>query len=113
LVGYISSKLTGEPFNGRIAYLPDMEREVANLSYAEATGRLPVLHYARCVDNGNRPANHVGDWPEQDQLYAVRLVPSKTEGIDLVHVLSFQGEAPYFNAFGPHRFELVAELWLN
>ena len=87
--------------------------EVANHTFAEATVAAPFLDYAVCVDADNRPANHVGDWPVKGQAYAVRVVESRTEGLDLVHVLEFKGEAPYFNAFAPHRFELFKRLWLN
>ncbi|KAA9338723.1 hypothetical protein F0P96_07850 [Hymenobacter busanensis] len=90
-----------------------MSHEVANLTHAEATASLPVLHYARCVDDSQRPPNHTGDWPQAGTLYPVRLVESRLEGMDLVHVLGFQADAPYFNAFAPHRFQLVAEVWLN
>jgi hypothetical protein len=90
-----------------------MSNEVANLSLAEATRTEPVLHYAYCVDADNRPANHTGDWPEEGRVYPVRLIPSRLEGMPLVHVLGFEGAAPYYNAFGPHRFEVVAEVWLN
>ncbi|QIX63095.1 hypothetical protein HER32_18735 [Hymenobacter sp. BT18] len=87
--------------------------EVANLTLSEATRTEPVLHYAYCIDASNRPANHMGDWPEEGKIYPVRLVPSKVEGLELVHVLGFEGNAPYFNAFSPHRFEIAAEVYLN
>lgn len=90
-----------------------MSQEVTNLTCAEATASLPVLHYARCVDASQRPANHVGDWPEEGQVYPVRFVDSRLEGLPLVHVLGFEANAPYFNAFAPHRFEVVEEVWLN
>ncbi|UYZ59665.1 hypothetical protein [Hymenobacter latericus] len=90
-----------------------MSYEVANLSLAEATQLEPVLHYAICIDADNRPGNHVGDWPEEGKVYPVRLVTSKLEGMELVHVLGFQAEAPYYNAFAPHRFAVVAEVFLN
>ncbi|GAB3231322.1 hypothetical protein GCM10027346_17690 [Hymenobacter seoulensis] len=87
--------------------------EVANLTLAEATRHAPFVDYARCVDASQRPYNHVGDWPEEGQLYPVRVVDSHTEGIPLVHVLGFEGEAPYYNAYGPHRFEMLLTVWLN
>lgn len=87
--------------------------EIANHTFAEATASAPFVDYAVCLDADNRPTNHVGDWPVKGQVYAVREVESRIEGITLVHVLSFHGEAPYFNAFAPHRFELRHRLFLN
>ena len=87
--------------------------EIANHTLAEATTTAPFLDYAVCVEDGNRPANHVGDWPIKRGIYTVRVATSRAEGLDLVHVLGFEGEAPYFNAFAPHRFELFERLWLN
>ncbi|MDO7876124.1 hypothetical protein Q5H93_15375 [Hymenobacter sp. ASUV-10] len=87
--------------------------EVSSHTFAEATRSAPYLDYAICVDAGNRPYNHVGDWPEEGQVYAVRVVESRLEGMPLLHVLAFNGEAPYFNAFAPHRFEIVHRLYLN
>ena len=87
--------------------------EVASHTLAEATRTAPFLDYAVCLDAENRPANHVGDWPTAGQVYAVRVVESRTEGIPLVHVLDFRGEAPYFNAFAPHRFEILERVYLN
>ena len=94
-----------------ILYLQPME--VANHTLAEATLAAPYLDYAVCIDADNRPAKHVGDWPVAGQAYPVRVVESRTEGLDLVHVLGFEGEAPYFNAFAPHRFEFLERVWLN
>ena len=90
-----------------------MSHEVANLDMAAATRHLPVVHYAYCTDASDRPLNHRGDWPEEGTLYPIRVVPSRLEGMELVHVLNFEGEAPYYNAFGPQRFAVVAEVWLN
>ncbi len=87
--------------------------EVASYTLAEATAAAPYLDYARCVDAGSRPANHAGDWPEAGRVYPVRIVDSRLEGIPLVHVLTFDGPAPYYNAFAPHRFELTHRLYLN
>ena len=87
--------------------------EIANHTLAEATTTAPFLDYAVYIDASNRPANHVGDWPLKGQVYAVRAADSRTEGIPLVHVLGFEGEAPYYNAFAPHRFAVLAQLWLN
>ena len=87
--------------------------EVANHTFAEDTSAAPFLDYAICLDAGNRPANHVGDWPVEGQAYPVRVVESRTEGLELVHVLGFEGAPPYFNAFAPHRFELFERMWLN
>lgn len=87
--------------------------EVSLHNFAEATRTAPFLDYAVCIDDSNRPANHVGDWPIQGHVYAVRVVESRMEGIPLIHVLAFQGEAPYYNAFAPHRFEVLERVWLN
>ena len=87
--------------------------EVASHTLAEATRSAPYLDYAVCIDADNRPVNHKGDWPIKGRVYAVRVVESRTEGIPLIHVLTFRGEVPYFNAFAPHRFEILQRLWLN
>ena len=87
--------------------------EVSLHNIAEATRTAPFLDYAVCVDDSNRPANHVGDWPMKGRVYAVRVVESRTEGIPLIHVLTFKGEAPYYNAFAPHRFEITCREYLN
>jgi hypothetical protein len=87
--------------------------EVSNHTLAEATTTAPFVDYAVCVDDANRPAKHVGDWPVRGQVYPVRVTEGKAEGSDLVHVLGFRGEAPYFNAFAPHRFDILERLWLN
>ena len=87
--------------------------EVANHTLAEATTTAPFLDYAECVDDGNRPAKHVGDWPVQGNVYPVRVTEGKAQGSELVHVLGFEGEAPYFNAFAPQRFVIFERLWLN
>jgi hypothetical protein len=90
-----------------------MPYEVANLTLAEATRHAPFVEYARCLNAADRPVNHVGDWPEEGQFYPIRVVDSHLEGIPLVHVLGFQAEAPYYNAYAPHRFELLYTVWLN
>ena len=87
--------------------------EVANHTLAEATTTAPFIDYAVCVDDSNRPAKHVGDWPTEGTVYAVRATDGLAEGSTLIHVLGFTGVAPYFNAFAPHRFEIIARLWLN
>lgn len=87
--------------------------EVSNHTLAEATTTAPFIDYAVCVNDEHRPAKHVGDWPVQGQVYPVRVTEGKAEGSDLVHVLGFRGEAPYFNAFAPHRFDIIERLWLN
>jgi hypothetical protein len=43
----------------------------------------------------------------------VRVVESRLEGIPLIHVLTFMGDAPYYNAFAPHRFQITHRLYLN
>jgi len=90
-----------------------MEHEVTNLSLADATRHAPYLTYARCVNAHNRPAQHVGDWPQEGRVYPVRLVPSLIEGMETVHILGFAGEHPYYNAFGLDRFAILADVWLN
>lgn len=87
--------------------------EVGCYTLAEATTAAPFLDYAVCLDDSARPANHSGDWPVQGQVYPVRVVDSRLEGIPLVHVLTFLGDAPYYNAFAPHRFQITHRLYLN
>jgi hypothetical protein len=87
--------------------------EVANHTLAEATTTAPFIDYAVCLDDSNRPAKHVGDWPVEGRIYAVRATDGLAEGSTLIHVLGFEGAAPYFNAFAPHRFEILERVWLN
>jgi hypothetical protein len=87
--------------------------EVSAHTFAEATRSAPFLDYARCVNADDRPLNHAGDWPVEGEVYAVRVVESRLEGMPLLHVLSFQGDAPYYNAFAPHRFEILERVYLN
>ncbi len=88
-------------------------REITNLTLADVTRRDPHLTYARCIDASNRPAKHEGDWPEEGKVYPVYLVDSKMEGIPLLHILGFEGKAPYYNAFSHTRFELIGWACLN
>ena len=61
---------------------------------------LPVQQFARCVNDAQRPADYVGD------------LPHVRTGLPQVHVLGFYAERPY-GAFAAHRFERVADVWLN
>ena len=97
----------------RLSFPSFASMEVANHTLAEATTTAPYIDYAVCLDDESRPANHVGDWPTKGTVYPVRLAESRVEGIALVHVLNFVGEAPYYNAFAPHRFQIVERMWLN
>lgn len=83
------------------------------MTLAEATKSAPFIEYAECVRDDNRPANHVGDWPEKGKIYPVRVMNGRTHGAPLVYVLGFEGEAPYYNAFGLDRFSLVGGVALN
>lgn len=73
---------------------------------------LPVQQYARCVDDSRRPADYIGDWPTAQQVYPVRVLPNARTRQPQVHILGFYAERPY-GAFAPHRFEMVAQVWLN
>ena len=73
---------------------------------------LPVQQYARCVNNSQRPADYIGDWPETGRVYAVRVLQHAYTKQPQVQVLGFYAERPY-GAFAPHRFEPVADVWLN
>lgn len=73
---------------------------------------IPVQQYARCVDASRRPADHIGDWPEPGRVYPVQLRRNARTQQPQVHVLGFYAERPY-GAFAPHRFETVAQVWLN
>lgn len=73
---------------------------------------LPVQQFARCVNDAQRPADYVGDWPEVGRVYSVRVLPHVRTGLPQVHVLGFHAERPY-GAFATHRFERVADVWLN
>jgi hypothetical protein len=88
--------------------LPD-----ANLSLAAAVQISPVLDYARCLDASGRPPDHVGDWPEEGHVYAVRVVRNAYRGINLMYLLELRAAGPHYNAFAPHRFQVVASAWLN
>ena len=73
---------------------------------------LPVQQYARCVNASRRPADYIGDWPVAGKVYPVRVMTNARTGEPQIHVLGFYAERPY-GAFAPHRFESVAEVWLN
>ena len=73
---------------------------------------LPVQHFARCVNDAQRPADYVGDWPEAGRVYPVRVLLHAHTRQPQVHVLGFYAERPY-GAFAPHRFKSVAQVWLN
>lgn len=73
---------------------------------------LPVQHYARCVDARNRPADHVGEWPERGRVYPIEVRRNTRSGACQVHVLGFYTEWPH-GAFAQSRFESVAQVWLN
>jgi len=45
-------------------------------------------------------------------VYPVRVMTNARTGEPQIHVLGFYAERPY-GAFAPHRFESVAEVWLN
>ncbi|TGE14184.1 hypothetical protein [Hymenobacter elongatus] len=73
---------------------------------------IPMQQYARCIDASQRPSNHIGDWPEVGGVYPVQYRANAHTGQLQVHVLGFYAERPY-GAFGNHRFEPVAQFWLN
>ena len=73
---------------------------------------LPVQQFARCVNDAQRPTDYIGDWPEMGRVYPVRVLPHVRTGQPQVHVLGFYAERPY-GAFAAHRFEAVADVWLN
>ncbi|SHI95649.1 hypothetical protein SAMN02745146_2029 [Hymenobacter daecheongensis DSM 21074] len=73
---------------------------------------LPVQQYARCIDATRRPADHIGDWPTQGQVYPIEYRCNARTGKLQVHVLGFHAERPY-GAFDQRRFETVADVWLN
>ena len=72
----------------------------------------PVQLFARCVNDAHRPSDHVGDWPTAGQIYPVRMLRHAHTRQSQVQVLGFYAERPY-GAFATHRFEGVAEVWLN
>lgn len=72
----------------------------------------PVQCFARCVNDRQRPADYIGDWPEAGRVYPVRVLPHVRTHQPQVHVLGFYAERPY-GAFAIHRFEPVAEIWMN
>lgn len=72
----------------------------------------PVQVFARCINADNRPARYIGDWPRAGGVYPVRVLPHVRTRQAQVHILGFYAERPY-GAFAPHRFEQIAEVWLN
>jgi hypothetical protein len=73
---------------------------------------LPVQQFARCVNDQQRPASYIGDWPKAGRVYPVRVLANAQTGQPQVHILGFYAERPY-GAFAAHRFEQVAEVWMN
>lgn len=73
---------------------------------------LPLQQFARCVDATRRPVDHIGDWPTNGQIYPIQMRRHAHTGELQVHVLGFYAEQPY-GAFAKHRFEPIAQVWLN
>ncbi|WP_426490937.1 hypothetical protein [Hymenobacter sp. 102] len=73
---------------------------------------LPLQQFARCVDATRRPVDHIGDWPTSGRVYPIQMRRHAHTGELQVHVLGFYAEQPY-GAFAKHRFEPVAQVWLN
>lgn len=73
---------------------------------------LPVQQFARCIDDTNRPAGYVGEWPRAGRVYPVRTQRYGRTGERQVKVLGFYSEHPN-GAFPARRFEPVATLWMN
>ncbi|WP_215135785.1 hypothetical protein [Hymenobacter sp. ISL-91] len=71
-----------------------------------------MQQYARCVNARNRPTDYIGDWPACGQVYPVQLRRNAYNGEWQVQVLGFYAERPY-GTFARHRFEFVAQVWLN
>ena len=73
---------------------------------------LPVQQFARCIDDRDRPADFIGEWPQAGRVYPVHTQRHATTGERRVRVLGFYCEAPH-GAFAAQRFEPVATLWMN
>ena len=85
-----------------------------NPTWDDATRITPFMQYVECVNDENRPCDHVGDWPTKGTTYPALILESKTMGaIPVVHILGFVGEKPYYNTFHPDRFVPVALVCLN
>jgi hypothetical protein len=84
-----------------------------NLTFADAMRTSSKVIYARCIKDDDKPLDHHGDWPEEGEIYPIRVTAHPQTGVPGVHILSFKGEAPYYNRFGLHRFVQVVTVWLN
>ena len=69
-------------------------------------------NYFRCVDDQNKPAGYVGDWPEAGKVYSGQVLPAKHTGAPHVHLDGFWAAEPW-GAFAAGRFEYIASTWLN
>ena len=72
----------------------------------------PVQQYARCVDDSRRPADHIGDWPQEGLVYPIEHCRNARTGETQIHIPGFYAERPY-GAFASRRFTPVAQVWLN
>lgn len=94
--------------------VPAEPRQHHNPTWVDATRISPFMQYVECVNDKNRPADHVGDWPVAGTVYPALILESKTMGgIPVVHILGFTGEKPYYNTFHPDRFLPVVNVCLN
>jgi hypothetical protein len=65
-----------------------------------------LLTYVRCIDDSDRPADHVGDWPVAGRWYLTRPVRTENSPYPGIRIVDFEGEAPYYNTFSHKRFDL-------
>ena len=73
---------------------------------------LPLVEYYRCINDTNRPADYVGDWPVRHVIYAGRLMPAFNTREPRLHLAGFWAQEP-FGAFAPARFQHYTTLYLN
>lgn len=74
--------------------------------------RYPQMHYFRCIDAQNQPANYAGDWPEQGKVYSGNVRTNMHTGAARMWLDGFHAEEPW-GCFTLERFEHFATLHLN
>ncbi|MGI4871680.1 MAG: hypothetical protein ACRYFX_10930 [Janthinobacterium lividum] len=73
---------------------------------------LPMQTFFRCLDDTSQPPGYVGDWPVAGRVYSGRMLLHHETLEPQVYLDGFWAERPW-GTFGPERFVLLEQVWLN